>query len=650
MKLGRKLPVLLLALVMVVSCIPVQRAEALGAAFETKSYNAEFNVNEDFSINVTEKYGVNFKRPQHGLFRYIPYTTFGEEPDIAIKNVDSGSVPHHREKENNRIIIRLGDEDKTVTGSQNYTLKYDIVNYEDGIGGKQRFYVDLIPTGWATPIENFSATVNMPESVKGLHYDIYSGGYGSEAVVSGVAGSDNNALGMEDAYSSIKVKTDKEGSKIVVSGRMLGEGEGITIKMDLPENYFTGMPTHNWAMVLIILGWILIGALAFVLHRRFGRDRKVVETVEFYPPGGMDPLAASIYLDGSANYKDIGPLIVYMASKGYIEIKEEKSEDGKDMDVLVRRVQEPGDDEEDYVKTFYINSFSAEEFTRISKSKKFALGCEAVLTQAGDHYNQEELSTFTGTSYVLQIVVFLLAFVWSVVSRVLGMIQGGRSAYISDVVMGSVSAVAGWIGIFGLIRRENKKFAGKTFKDRVFNFIFVMMAVAGFVNYAREMFYMTYGFIETLIAFAAMTVAGISVIYMKSRSQQSNEILGRLIGFRKFLQYAELDRINALVEEDPSYFYKTLPYAYIFNLTDKWIKKFEKIRMPEPDWYYGGRSGDLYSIYYMNSIMNSVRHSVDASISEFVNVSSDNGSGGGFSGGGGGFSGGGIGGGGGGSW
>ena len=44
------------------------------------------------------------------------------------------------------------------------------------------------------------------------------------------------------------------------------------------------------------------------------------------------------------------------------------------------------------------------------------------------------------------------------------------------------------------------------------------------------------------------------------------------------------------MEEDPSYFYNILPYAYVMGLTDKWIKAVENIAVPPADWYDGGRS------------------------------------------------------------
>ena len=108
---------------------------------------------------------------------------------------------------------------------------------------------------------------------------------------------------------------------------------------------------------------------------------------------------------------------------------------------------------------------------------------------------------------------------------------------------------------------------------------------------------------------------------------------------------AEHDKLVALVEQDPKYFYNILPYAWVLNVSDKWAKKFETIAIQPPDWYYG-YNGMFHPVLFMNNF----NHSMNAVQSSMVShpSSSGGGGGGGFSGGG--FSGGGGGGGGGGSW
>ena len=151
--------------------------------------------------------------------------------------------------------------------------------------------------------------------------------------------------------------------------------------------------------------------------------------------------------------------------------------------------------------------------------------------------------------------------------------------------------------------------------------------------------------ISTLVTFTA-------VVLMRKRTERGARLQGQILGFRDFIETAELEKLNMLVEEDPEYFYNVLPYAYVMGLSDKWAKKFEKIRVNQPDWYYGYNTTSIYSMLWYSQMFNSCAKSMESSvINSIVASAADSGGGsigGGF--GGGGFSGGGFGGGGGGSW
>ena len=68
---------------------------------------------------------------------------------------------------------------------------------------------------------------------------------------------------------------------------------------------------------------------------------------------------------------------------------------------------------------------------------------------------------------------------------------------------------------------------------------------------------------------------------MPKRTKYGNEILGKIKGFKKFLETAEKPRLEAMVMENPTYFYDILPYTYVLGVSDKWIKKFETISLFE---------------------------------------------------------------------
>ena len=175
----------------------------------------------------------------------------------------------------------------------------------------------------------------------------------------------------------------------------------------------------------------------------------------------------------------------------------------------------------------------------------------------------------------------------------------------------------------------------------------VMIGVVGF------------SFIGTIMWFLVpLLIAGVltwTVVRRKlSRGQRTaygRALTDQVEGFRLYLATAEAEQLQ--FEEGEDIFSRYLPWAIMFDLTERWTKVCERLvalgRLPEaaPTWYYG----NYWSMNAFGSQINDFSSSVAGSVASPPSVSDTGfGSGGSSFGGGGGFSGGGGGGGGGGSW
>jgi len=132
---------------------------------------------------------------------------------------------------------------------------------------------------------------------------------------------------------------------------------------------------------------------------------------------------------------------------------------------------------------------------------------------------------------------------------------------------------------------------------------------------------------------------------MLRRTTRGSEVYEHLRGFREFIRQADKPRLERLLQDDPSYFDKTLPYAIAFNMASEWGKKFDGLFTEPPTWYHGYYVGSSFGNNF-GSFANDFSSSMQEVQSAFTSQPSSSGSGGG----GGGFSGGGFGGGGGGGW
>lgn len=152
--------------------------------------------------------------------------------------------------------------------------------------------------------------------------------------------------------------------------------------------------------------------------------------------------------------------------------------------------------------------------------------------------------------------------------------------------------------------------------------------------------------ITYIIGIISIAVLILFAKIMPKRTPYGNEMLGKLRGFKRFLETAEKPQLEALVNENPEYFYNILPYTYSLGVSEVWMNQFETIAMQAPDWYVGY---DTFSMYEFNHFMNDTMRSAQIAMSASPSSDSGGSSSGGSSSGGG-SSGGGSGGGGGGSW
>lgn len=190
------------------------------------------------------------------------------------------------------------------------------------------------------------------------------------------------------------------------------------------------------------------------------------------------------------------------------------------------------------------------------------------------------------------------------------------------------------------VRKENKKMKEKqiffpTAVPKFLYFIGICVVAVVFFNAFAPKTWFTY-----VACGIAVIILALFMFFGSKRTKAGNQVYGQILGFKEFIKKAELDRLKMLVEENPSYYYDIMPYAYVLGLSDQWIENFETMHMPEPDWY-SGRDPFGDAVFY--SMVRSANACATA-----PEASSGGSSGGGFSGDG--FSGGGSGGGGGGAW
>ena len=626
-RVSRRLAIILLSMTLFMS--GAQFAFGSSYDYTTDSYDVNVNVAVDNSYTIVEKIQVNFNTDKHGIFRYIPLSSMAGQRDPIISDEWVEDYMYDVYEEDGCDVIRIGDPDETVTGKQTYNLGYKMTIVDDKDTTGDMMYLDVLPTGWETPIKRANVTVTFPKPVNPTHIKAYTGKYGSREE-------------MDFSY-------DESSKTLSIKGYNFEKGQGITLLCRMQEGYWENQKNYDAdrpaAMVMLVIMALAIVVLWFF----FGKDKKPVVTVEFYPPKGLNPADVGYIIDGKVDKKDLVCLLMYFADRGYLSIEQYKKKK-----FAVKKLKNIDSDEEaKFARVFFDGLFKKGDYVMLDDlDEDFGESYMAAHDLLNSKYSKTKNLQVTKTSQLLRFVSFGVIIVMMVIVGFLSYEYGGDPTGFG--AGGIFCAALSVIIMLLLLRRERKILAKK--KAGKFTGFVILWAI-DLVILAVAALSIGYSFGEykpvAIIYIAAMAVSKFFMVKMEKRTEKGTQLLGKILGLKNFIETAELEKLNLLVEENPDYYYNILPYAYVLGLTDKWAKNFENIKIVQPGWYssYDGGYMDrpIFNAWMVSNMMGSCNHALTKNIHIPTPEGSDIG-GGGFSSGGGGFSGGGFGGGGGGSW
>lgn len=544
---------------------PSFSAFAEDSGYYIKNYDVHIKVGEDNCFFITENIDVYFNESRHGIYRYIPVNNNvqradGTESEITakIKNVKVSEQYESYYNDYDEYTLQIGDADKTVKGDHSYEISYSYNLGKDMCAGYDELYYNIIGTGWDTHIENVSFSIEMPKEFDANELGFSTGVY--------------TTVGTDSINYSV------DGSTINGTVPMgLDEHEALTVRLTLPDGYFKfNAAAYYLRNALIILIPVIALACVLIIWSKYGRDKKVIDVVEFYPPENMNCAEMSFWFKGSITTEDTIALMIELANEGYIEINPVEKRFGiiKRQDFEIVKIKEYNGN--DYNKKIFFNGLFEKKnvVTENDLENKFYVHADKIVRNIASAENYHKI--FDKKSTVMTIV---------------GIVISVFAGFISYLVYQSSFS------------RLNE---------------FICLAV---------------GIIICVISF-------IMSFFIRRRTEQGHELKQKINGFKIFLETAEKERLEEMVNENPTYYYDILPYAYVLGVSDKWTKNFEGIVVEPPKWY----CGNAYDTFILYSFINSTMSSATSAMTSSPQSSSSSSIGGG------GFSGGGSGGGGGGSW
>ena len=600
-------------------------------------YNINIIVNENNTFDVTETITAYFNIPKHGIFRTIPLkneiTRLDGSTSTNRTQVTNVSVNNEytKEIENGNYKLRIGTASRSLTGEQTYVIKYTYNLGEDPVKDYDELYYNIIGNEWDTVIGNITFTITMPKE-----FDSSKLGFSS-----GIKGSTDNS----------KIKYNVNGNKITGNyNGILGTNEALTVRCELPEGYFVGAGlTFNSTNYIIYLIPLLFLVITLLLWYKYGRDDQVVETVEFYPPQGFNSLEVGFLYKGKAENQDVISLLIYLANQGYIKIAEieKKVLFTKSKDFKITKLKEyDGNNVNEQIflnglfsKNYKSETDSINEVTSTDLYNNFYITTDKILSNINSKENKNKIFEKSASSKTIFIILMIIAtYCLITIPPFFG--YGDSDALLVALLFPGIGFTVLFYYVFGGTHAiyANGKWNCSSISSKIFGLVWGLgfggIPWAGLVlpELKQEPVYLIgYG-----VGLLCILVMVICLKYLPKRTPYGNEILGKLKGFKNFLETAEKEKLEAMVMEDPTYFYNILSYAYVLGVSDKWIKKFESISLQAPSWYDSPNTFDMRTFEsFMASTMTSAQSNMSSSNS---GGSSGGGSSGGGSGGGGGGS------------
>ncbi|MDE6597136.1 MAG: DUF2207 domain-containing protein [Clostridia bacterium] len=633
MKKVKKLPVFCIAallLLLIASFIGVICSNRTASAdtaprdaydFEISKYNVTYDVAADRKIAVTEDITIHYLGySSTGFIRDIPVNA-GEQ----VKNVSVRELINGREhlvyynvnidmEYRSYVSVDIGSSSLKTNETHTYRINYNYV-LTKAQEGKNKLIINPIGFGWDYNIYDANATLLLPDGYKGA--TCYAGKKGTDDIL-------NFTKSTENGRTVLKAHADN-----------LEYFCGITFDIDFEDGI---LKTHTdftpyW---FIIVGAVLLAVVILLKLFVFNKS-KLLPVVNYEAPDKMDPLMMGKLIDNKVNGEDVTSLIYYWADKGYLKI----NLDNRSNPVLIRIVQNLPENSANYERDMFNSLFASGDVVEINSLKyNFYPTVNRVTAQV----NKQTKGLYNNVSIGISIIFAVLGgLLLGLTPLILGMVQISLTLLYYTPMIVLVPALIIYALtetiMYNKLKLSKKKLmlfslgiAGLCLICGVFYVLFTPSSIIGLVP-------------KILLWIVGCAVILCSV-FIVSRSKDYNEKLGDIVGFRNFILLAEKDQLEAMLEEDPQFYYHVLPYAQVLGVTDKWEEKFKGLTVQPPQWVTGSVFTDVLSFHIMNNIL---RNSFSRISSNMISRPSSSGlSGGGFGGGSfGGFSGGGHGGGGG---
>lgn len=446
------------------------------------------------------------------------------------------------------------------SGTQSFDISYRLLTTAVKGDGEQLFSLPLLFSGWRYTIRNFALTLTMPSEFSGLP-EFYSSYYNDQI---------GNYLNIEISEGVIRSQ----------SLQPLMEQESLTMKLTLPDGYFDlRFMRGRFAGADKILFFLLTVCCViywFVLLRN--RFRKV--TPEASAPLGCN--AGQIPYLLRLKQPSLGLMSTVWASLGYLSI--ERTKDRKQY--LICRM-DMGNERSRCEAGLFATLFSRSGECRVHSPafKSTEANCES-LTQADWQSRLLRRKSRFSRPEILRLLG-LAAAAFAALLTFDNMITPQSFRWVLIIPLAALCTLGAL-----LLQKLPETFVSRTLPAKRYA-MFAVLALMLLLSFCAGCFGIM------LINCILQLLIGIVCLPGAKRSAGGMQLFYQLLGLRRYLRKLDPVALDGLLENDPQYFYRMLPYAEALGVGRKFAKNCSGLPMEPCHWLnWKGQSIDSADDFY----------------------------------------------------
>jgi uncharacterized membrane protein YgcG len=502
-------------------------------------------------MHVTETIDIHFAGyDSTGFLRDIPVNGGEIVKNVAVYNADKSTAVYDVIMEDSNFVsIDIGDTTKKTGETYQYIIEYD---YEiPKVKSANTLYLNPIGYGWDCVIEQASVTLILPQGYKSADYFI----------------------GYSETPSNDEYTYDEATNTITATVSDLVSKTGVTFSLTFEDGVLT-TPFSLTPIIVLIVAAVLFALLIIVKFLAFNSS-PLTPVVNFTAPNDMDPLIMGKLIDNKVNSEDVTSLIYYWANKGYLKINLENENNPQ----FIRIYRNLPEGSPSYQITMYNNLFRNGDVVTVKElENKFYPTVDAVTKDVNSKVKQLYDSKSIAVSILFALLgALLMGLTPIIVSKILVSSKLFVFECLIMIIPTFIIYALAESVMYNKLKLSRKKIIlymlGIATLAAIVTVFYVFIVPATLLDTASKIIVCIIGF--------AMAIFSVQII---SRTKDYTEKLNSIVGFRNFILFTEKDKLEAMLEENPQFYYDILPYAQVLGVTDKWEAKFAAITVQPPQW------------------------------------------------------------------